>query len=377
MVSRTSSRIVVDLLFYTGLRGGTETYVRQVLPRVARLAPEFEFVGLTNRAGHDAITAWFPGPLRTLPLSGHDQRSWAAAEALAVAPLARRLGADLIWAPANFGPGSGTVPLLLTLHDTIPFDFPNPNAGLLRRALSPLMIRRAALKATHVMTDSQDSAMSIARVLGISRDRITSTPLAGGNPQPSLDTQSELQSIGVSSDRPVVFSTGNRMPHKNFAGLVRAMAEMPAGIRPLLAVTGSHGLDPLLPLVKSLGLVDDVCLLGWVTTPQLEALYATASLYVCPSLAEGFGLPVLDAMTRGCPVLANDVPVLREVGGSAARYVNALDARALGAAIANLLSDSDQRVAMRDAGLARSRTFSWDRTAEQTVNVMRVVLAGH
>ena len=135
-------------------------------------------------------------------------------------------------------------------------------------------------------------------------------------------------------------------------------------------ITGSHGRDPLSGLVDELGLSSDAHLLGWVTTSQLEALYDRATLYACPSLAEGFGLPVLDAMARGVPVLAHDIAVLREVGGSAAAYADATSPAAFGAAITRLIGDGNGLAVMRGAGFDRAGLFSWDRTAELTLAVL-------
>lgn len=367
--------VAVDLLYFTGKRGGTETYVRQVLPRVAALAPELRFVGLTNTSGRDAIASWFPGELRTVAIDGHARPVWALAETVAVAPLARRVGADLLWCPANFGPGGGSVPRVVTVHDVIAFDFPNPEVSRVTQAITSWIIRRAARGAARILTDSDDSAASVVRALRIPRDRITATPLAGGTPGHVDDPAAELASLGVPVDRPFVLSTGNRMPHKNFDGLVRALATIPAERRPRLVITGSHGPDPLRALVDELGLADDVRLLGWVTSAQLEALYGAAALYACPSLAEGFGLPVLDAMNRGCPVLANDLPVLREVGGDAARYARATSPEDLGTHISALVADEDELARMSADGRARAATFSWDRTAEQTAAVFRSLCA--
>uniref|UniRef100_UPI0035686AED glycosyltransferase family 4 protein n=1 Tax=Actinotalea sp. TaxID=1872145 RepID=UPI0035686AED len=315
-------RLAVDLLYYTGKRGGTETYARQVLPRLAAAWPELELVGLVGSAGLEEVSGWFPGTVHPVPFVGENRPLWALAETALIARRTARLGADLLWCPANFGPGTGSVPRVVTLHDVIAFEFPNPETSRVTQEVTTWIIRRTARTAAHVITDSEASAQAVVRVLGIPRDRITPTPLAGSSPAAVEDPDAELAALGVDPGRALVLSTGNRMPHKNFAGLLRALARIPAGQRPQLALTGSHGDDPLAPLVAELGLAEDVLLLGWVTSAQLEALYGRAAVYACPSLSEGFGLPVLDAMRRGCPVVAADIPVLREVGGEAARYAD-------------------------------------------------------
>jgi glycosyltransferase involved in cell wall biosynthesis len=129
------------------------------------------------------------------------------------------------------------------------------------------------------------------------------------------------------------------MPHKNFNRLLLAWKLIPKADRPKLVITGSHGDDPLAPLVRALELDDDVELLSWVGDDRLSELYEGASLYVLPSLFEGFGLPVLEAMARGCAVVASDLPVLREVGGDACVYVDPLDPAAVASGVRRVLGD--------------------------------------
>ena len=159
---------------------------------------------------------------------------------------------------------------------------------------------------------------------------------------------------------------GNRLPHKNFERLLRAWALISKAERPKLVITGSHGDDPLAPLVAALDLDDDVELLGWVAEDDLADLYRGASVYVFPSLFEGFGLPVLEAMARGCPVIASDIPVLREVGGDAAVYVDALDPTAIASAVCRVIGDQDVRAEFASAGRARAVSFTWARAAAAT-----------
>jgi glycosyltransferase involved in cell wall biosynthesis len=139
-----------------------------------------------------------------------------------------------------------------------------------------------------------------------------------------------------------------------------------------LVITGGAAEDPLTAEVERLKLAADVELPGWVSSSLLESLYAAADLYVCPSLNEGFGLPILDAMRRGCPVLANDIPVLREVGGDAALYTDATDAIVFGWSIMEMLARP--RGVLEAAGKERSRRFTWDASAARTAAVFTSVV---
>jgi glycosyltransferase involved in cell wall biosynthesis len=363
----TPVRVAVDLMYFTGRRGGTETYAREMYRVMPEVAPDLEFIGLVNSTIDAGALAWFPGRLVRLPLSGA-QLPWAVAELLLVSPVARHLDADVLHCPANFGPWSRTVPTVATIHDLLAFRHPELIGR--RAAVINLLSRAVARAATRIVTDSTASADDIRRFLRVLDDRIDVIPLAGSATGEPADRADLPGGLGTTT-RPIVLSTGNRLPHKNFESLVRAWDRLPSGDRPLLVITGSGPDDPLAPLVADLGLTDDVVLLGWVERNELEALYRFASLYVVPSLFEGFGLPVLDAMQRGCPVLASDIPVLREVGGDAAVYVDSRSPSDLATAVQDLLGDSARLDAIRSAGRRRATEFDWRHVAERTAASFR------
>lgn len=368
---RKTIRVAVDLVYLTGRKGGTETYARGLFPALADVDPDLRFVGLTNTETGSRAPDWFPGKVVRLPISGENRIAWGMAEVGLVAPAARWLGADLLHCPANFGPGVRVLPTVVTIHDLLSFRHPEL-AGGLASGISVLS-RLAGAAATRVLTDSLASAADIRQFLNVAADRIDVVPLAASSP-PSTEGATALPSGVEPGSRPLVLTTGNRLPHKNFATLLHAWARMPAEVRPLLVITGSHGDDPLRPLVHELQLEKDVELLGWVTGTELEALYRTAALYVCPSLFEGFGLPLLEAMQRGCAVLASDIPVLREVGGDAVRYVDARSAPDLAAAVLQLVTDGPARDDLARRGRELAAASSWHRTAELTAESFRRAL---
>lgn len=367
-------RILVDLLGFTGSRGGTETYVRELLPRLAARMPGTSFAALTGRAGTAKVAEFFPGPVQTVPWVGSDPASWALGAVAATDLFARRARADLVWAPANFGPVFRGVPRVVTVHDAIYDEVPGSLAQRAQRAVTSLLMRRSAQTADRVLTVSHAAASSIRTHLGLDTDRIAVVHNGSAEPRPVDDPSAVLASLALPADRPIVFSVGNRMPHKNFPALVEAVASLPAGSRPVTVIAGSRLPDPLADQVVRLGLERDVVLPGWVSDAQLEALFQVADLYVCPSLVEGFGLPVVDALRRSVPVLANDVAVLREVGGDAARFADATDATAFGAAImASLTAPADATT--RAAAAEWASRFTWDDAAEETAAVLSDVAA--
>ncbi|RWR22263.1 glycosyltransferase family 1 protein [Microbacterium enclense] len=370
----TGPRVLVDLLGFTGSRGGTETYVRELLPRIAALRPGTSFAALTGRAGTAPVEAFFPGRVHTLRAVGADPASWALGAVAATDTVARRNRADLVWAPANFGPVFRGVPRIVTVHDAIYDEVPGGLAHRAQRGLTSWLMRRSARTADRVVTVSNAAAESIRRNLGLEADRIAVVHNGSSAPHPVADPADVVASLGLPSDRPVVLSVGNRMPHKNLPGLLAALATLPADTRPVTVIAGISLPDPLGDDVARLGLERDVLLPGWVSDAQLEALFQVAKLYVCPSLVEGFGLPVVDALRRAVPVLANDVPVLREVGGDAARYADATNPREFGRAISAALASPPDAITRADAQKWASG-FTWDDAAEGTADELDRVLA--
>ncbi len=362
------SRVLVDLLFFTGRKGGMESYVREVYSRIEPGADGLEFVGLASSELAAADTDWFPGRIVDSGISGEDRIAWARGELFGVARFARRLGADLIHCPANLGPAWSRVPVVLTVHDLLPFRHPEYVPGAYSRVLRT-MIRLAARGARRILTVSAASRGDIVRYLRVPSTRIDVVPLAGqdqdldANPTPLPRLPRQLLAVG------------NRMPHKNFPLLLEALALLPEVTRPQLVVTGSHGDDPLAPAVARLGLEPWVSLRGWLHPDELDRLYAESSLIVFPTLFEGFGLPVLEAMSRGCPVVCADIPVLHEVGGDAAVYVSPHDAAGLAATISGLLDDPAELARRSTSGRDRARTFSWSATARGTVASLQRALA--
>lgn len=354
------ARVAVDLLYLTGRKGGTETYARGLFAALAEVAPGLTFVGITNTEVGDVAPQWFPGPVRRLPISGENRLAWGVAEAAAVGTVARRLRADLLHCPANFGPVLRRLPTVVTVHDLLPLKHPELVSPVIRHGVATLA-RASARAATRLLTDSQASADDITRLLRVPPQRVDVVPLASSAPSGDVPTTSP-----ATTTRPVVLTTGNRLPHKNFEGLLQAWKQMAPGSRPLLVVPGSHSDDPLRSLVVELGLEADVDLRGWISSAELEGLYASAAAYVCPSLFEGFGLPVLEAMQRGCPVICSDIPVLREVGGEAVRYVDARSPEALAGAVLGVVHDQAERCRLIDAGRQRAGLFTWAATARRT-----------
>jgi len=360
-------RVLVDLLSYSGTKGGMETYTRELYRALGSLDDAYEYVGYISREGARLDTSWFPGRLIESGISGENRFHWAWGELTQVARAARREGADLIHAPATLGPRRSAMPTVVTMHDMLYWSHPEYMSTPLYTAPVKWMEKAAAANAARIVTISPTSADEIVKYLGFPRDRLDVIPLAGTAPLAVDRTR-------AGSDGPFILATGNRRPHKNWGALIRALAHIPDDRRPVVVITGGRGGDPLQEVVDETGMQAWVRLRGWVDDDEMRDLYSTATALAIPSLAEGFSLPTLEAMGAGIPVLLSDIDVHRFVGGEAALYFDPRDDRDVARAIEAVTTDAALCDRMAADGRSRAAEFTWDRTARETRAVFDRVL---
>jgi glycosyltransferase involved in cell wall biosynthesis len=353
-------RVFVNLLQSTGTKGGIEIYARELYRRLGERPGGFEFVGYASSELMQRDHSWFPGEMIDSGVSGENRFSWAYGELFKVGRAARDAGADLIHGPAMFGPLNPTVPVVISVHDLLYFSHPELMQTKLFTGPVKWMERQGAARAARLITISEYSASAIRRFLGFPDDRIDVIPLAGRTSAAAAGTDT--------TRRPDLFlAIGQRSPYKNFETVVRAWAAIPVEERPRLVITGSHGDDPLIPLVRDLGLEAWVDLKDWVSTEELETLFATATALIDSTLATGFSLPTLEAMAIGLPVILADTEVFREVGADAADYFTAGDPADLARAVVQLGADTARQQELTRRGFERAAQFSWERVAEETL----------
>ncbi|MCA1558245.1 MAG: glycosyltransferase family 4 protein, partial [Acidobacteria bacterium] len=232
---------------------------------------------------------------------------------------------------------------------------------------------------TMIITATEAVRREICEHLRVDPWRVAVTPYAPrSNFRAVTKEQAALvkRRLGVEDD--FLLFVGTIEPRKNLLTLVRALEEVlrKTSLRPQLVIAGREGwlMDELFAYVRGAGLQDRLRFTGYVSEQDLAALYSSCRAFIYPSLYEGFGLPPLEAMACGAPVITSRVPSIMEVVGDSARLVKPTDAAALARAIIKLLEDEGERQRLSAAGRVRAAGFTWEKTAEQTLEIYRRVL---
>lgn len=375
----------LNLIFLVpGETGGMEVAARELIPALVQAAPEVRFTAFVNREAAAAKDGPWGEllPMVTVPVNARNRVQWVAGEQLLLPRLAAREGVDLVHSLASTAPAWGRFRRVVTVHDLIYARFPEAHAGIRdlgMRVLVPLAVRRS----DRVIVDSRSTQRDLVELLGTDAARIDVVPLGIGTTQRCEPmSERELRDRLELGDRRVVLSLSAKRPHKNLLALIGALARIAAERRPLLVLPGyatTHELE-LRERARAAGVLEDVRFLGWLSGEEFEGLWQLARAFVYPSLYEGFGLPVLEAMARGVPVACSNASSLLEVAGDAALLFDPHDERAIAAALERLLSTEDpdrkevERLRLR--GLERAREFTWQRTARLTLESYGRALGG-
>jgi glycosyltransferase involved in cell wall biosynthesis len=365
-------KLAVETTTCTPQRTGVGYYAEHIVDALlqTRKAGD-EVVLLSNRPIAPELEArWGPH----LHVRGIGIRAvWMQAQ---VPRLLEEARADVALFPNYVVPLASPCPTMVVVHDLAVLRMPQ-SITLRKRAYLHAMLRRSVASASVVATVSEASRRDIVRLLGVKEERIALFRAAAHpscRPAPPEVVTSVRARYGLT--RPYLLTVGTLEPRKNLLTLIRAFDRLgPEFEQHDLVVVGARGwLDAHVHRqLQSRAESRSVRWLGYVSEPDLVSLYTGADLFVLASALEGFGLPVLEAMACGAPVVATDVPALREVGADAARFVTPNDDAALASAIAQSLRDREGSAARRTAGHRRVDDFSWTRTAEEVWERARAV----
>jgi len=365
-----------------GAVGGSEVYARSLLREIARLMPELEMVVYCGREAVDSLRAEPFGTrceFHVSPAPSAIKPARVAAELTWLPWRARRDRLELLHSLGTTSPPWCPVPSVVTVLDVIYHHFPETFSRAAQLGLR-LVVPAGARRADRVVAISKAGKREVSATLGIDPDRIEAVHLGFGfgAAEAQATPEERLRERHGLGAAPLVLTVSSSLRHKNLDRLLHAFARL-GGAGARLVVAGHAGRDQeaLRRRAAELGLADRVVFTGWVSDADLEGFYAAAQAFVYPTLMEGFGLPVLEAMRRAVPVACSNVSALPEIAGDAAEYFDPYDVESIAAALRRLLESPERRAALVARGSDQWQRFTWDATARKTLALYREVLGGH
>lgn len=395
-LERSAVRIGIDATCWLNRRGFGR-FTRELVPRLVEQSRGVHDVVLVADRNTASAAAFPPDAevvvARTsLSEGGGGHRAWRSPTDLwALGREAAGCGADVFFFPtlASFFPLPGSTPVVLGVHDAMTEEHPRLFfPGLRSRAFWWTKVRIARRRASAVVTPSQDARQRVARALDFPLESVATIDEAPADWFRPLTDAEPVRAVRVRYDlpaeRPLVLYVGGLDPHKNLDNLLRALSRV--GLDGThgwqLAVVGDlKGPQPearkaaLMALAGELSIADRITFTGYVPDEDLVALYNAAALLVLPSLDEGFGLPVVEAMACGVPVAVSARGSLPEVVGDAGPTFDPMDPDGMADVIREVLEDPEASARLRARGLGRAAEFSWERSARQLTAILEAVAA--
>jgi glycosyltransferase involved in cell wall biosynthesis len=370
----TSVAIHVDQLWFRA-PGGIGTYVRNLVPALAREDPALRIELFHSRFPSRGLPERWLGDFGVQELPASPRSLYPRWALTGRPPLPISLSStDVLHAtnPAAIPPAAPGQRLVVTVHDLAFERFPEafPRRW---RTLYRLGLRAAVRRADAILTPSRSTAEDILSRTKVDQARLHVVPLAASLEKGALDPGDVLPRLKIRA--PYVLFVGTLEPRKNLVRLVRAYRRVAAtGVPHALVLAGPLGwhTNALMREITLHGL-GDIVLTGPISAEDLDAVYRAADVFVYPSLHEGFGLPVLEAMSRGVPAVASNTSSIPEVAGDAAVGVNPRSVREIASAIELVLTDTDLAERLAARGRARVERFSWSETARLTLGVYEEV----
>jgi glycosyltransferase involved in cell wall biosynthesis len=361
-------------------RTGIGHYTFELAQALALLSPSDEFELISpiafnpsvleelNHSSTSNLRAINPDSTR------YNKRWWAMGLPLYL----RRAGLDLFHGTNYEAPLWNRSGALVTIHDlSLLLHADKHEAKLARRAKRRLPL--AARASSMIITATESVKREICEHLRVKPERVAVTPYAprrSFRPLPLAETIITRHRLGVEDE--FILFVGTIEPRKNLLTLVRAFNEIlrHTSLRPQLVIAGREGwlTNDLHSFIEQSGINDRLLLTGYLPEEDLAALYSSCRVCVYPSLYEGFGLPPLEAMACGAPVITSNIQTIVETVADAARLIAPTDTHALARAIIELLNDEAARRRLSSTGLERASQFSWERTARLTLDVYREAL---
>jgi glycosyltransferase involved in cell wall biosynthesis len=373
-------RVGLNLIFLGERAGGAGRYARELPGALLEVEPATEielFVSRDTPAGLREEPWAKDVRWTTLPIRLSGPPTHVPAEYLVLPGLAAARPLDVLHSPANTGPTrTPRVTSVVSLLDLIWLHRPeeweaSPRVHrTMRRRVS-----RAVAGADRIFAISRAASEDIQDTLGLAGERIEVTPLGTRIADVPPMSPRELRAWLDLGDARVVLCVAQKRPYKNLRCLIGALPALDSDVVLVLPGTSTPYEQELRDYACDLGVLDRVRFPEWLSDEQVEGVYACAEVFVLPSLIEGFGLPVIEAMLRGLPVACSNIPALAEVAGDAALTFDPHRQDDITAAIGRLLDDRPLARRLAERGRARAAEFTWRRTAEATLEGYRRAMA--
>jgi len=369
-------RVGVNAVFLEPGMGGLETYVLELIPALLEAEPSLRVTILANERGRDLLAGrpWSQSVAIETPAGS--RRGARALYELGPLGLTASRRFDVLHSPALTAPLATRAANVVVLADTTWLSVPDMGKGQAATVrLWQAVVPHVARRADRVIAISEASARDVTERLGVPRERVDVIPLGyqaarRAEPTPEAELRERL---GLGRG-PLLLNVAVKKVHKNQMRIVEALpsvrSEVPDAELVLAGASTPYEQD-LRARAEALGVADAVTFPGYVSDADLEGLYAAAAAFVFPSLNEGFGLPLLEAMARGLSVVTSDRSALPEVAGDAALLVDPESSEQIAAATVRLLADAGLRARLVTAGVSRARSFSWSQTARSTLETWR------
>lgn len=352
---------------------GTSTgrYVDKLVEYLAKLKPKHRMVVLAKAGRLEQLRAVAPD----FDMQTANYKEFTFSEQLGLKRRVKRLKPDLVHFAKDHQPVLYRGPVVTTMHDLTTMRFTNPDKHRLvfwyKQQVYKWVVKRVARKSAAILTPSEFTKQDVVRFAGVDPAKITVTPLAA-----DAITDRPDPIVGLEG-KPFLMYVGRPTPHKNLERLVEAFIRVRASHPQLLLVLAGQkdaNYQRIEAEMQTRG-VRGLYFTGFISEGRLRWLYENCSAYVFPSLSEGFGLPGLEAMVHGAPVVSSNATCLPEVYGEAAHYFDPLDVETMADAINEVLTDKQLRARLIKRGRAQAKKYSWHRTAEQTLAVYARVLS--
>jgi glycosyltransferase involved in cell wall biosynthesis len=368
-------RVALNLLYLLpGVVGGTETYARSLIKAMARLGDDNEYMIFLNRESAELDVTPAKNFSRIIcPINATNRAARYSWEQGAMPLQLRRARPDVIHSLGYVIPLAARGPQVVTVHDVNYLGHKGWRTGVGRTAFR-FFAERTVRRADRIIAVSRFSRDEIVRHMRVSPDKVTVVHSAGREPHPRIRHASSEVVRNIT--RPYIMAFSALSAHKNIPRLISAFARISSVVPHDLVLVGHMPVKTAVRAeIQAAGGTDRVHFTGYIPEGDVAALLQNASLFAFPSLYEGFGLPLLDAQNAGVPVVCSSAGALPEIAGNTAILFDPYSEDAIATALKRALLDTDLRAQLVEKGQENARSFSWDRTARETLDVYHDVAA--